>query len=61
MGYDGQMADAAANMMGQKNLLGAIMGGLNLATGGLGGMGNLFSGASNNGSATFDHPNSAAI
>ena len=50
MGYDGQMADAAANAQGQKNLLGAIMGGLNLATGGLGGMGNLFSGvAGNNG------------
>lgn len=45
--YNGNMADAAANAQGGKNLFGAIMGGLNLATGGLGGMGNLFSGASN--------------
>ncbi len=37
MGYDGMMADSAANMMGQKNLFGAIMGGLNLG-------GNLFGG-----------------
>lgn len=47
MAYDGSMADAAANAQGQKNLFSAIMGGLNLATGGLGGMGNLFSGAGN--------------
>jgi len=47
MAYNGSMADSAANAQGQKNLLSAIMGGLNLATGGLGGMGNLFSGAGN--------------
>lgn len=45
MGYDGMMADAAANAQGQKNLFSAIMGGLNLASGGIGG--NLFSGAGN--------------
>lgn len=42
MAYDGTMADAAANAQGQKNLLGAIMGGLNLAGGAFGG--NLFGG-----------------
>lgn len=43
MAYKGVMDDAAANAQGQKNLFSAIMGGLNLASGGIGGMGNLFS------------------
>lgn len=60
MAYDGSMADAAANAQGQKNLFSAIMGGLNLATGGLGGMGNLFSSAGNM-LGNMIIPNSAAM
>jgi len=60
MAYDGSMADSAANAQGQKNLFSAIMGGLSLATGGLGGMGNLFSGAGN-ALGNMIIPNSAAM